>query len=179
MGDSAEYMVLAEDLQAQVFICRTLVSLGVEPRRIRRLPLPAGSGAGEQYVRVRYPAEVDSLRRRAAAKALLVHIDADPKSTVIGRHLELAAALNAAALPPRGANEPVVELVAKRNIETWLHCLAGTTVNEQDAYPKFAGREGACGIQAALFATHTRAQTSPLPTTPSLQDGLLEMRRLL
>ena len=93
MGNSAEYVILAEDLQAQVFIARALRALGVQPRQIRRLELPSGVRAGDDFVRQRYAREVDSYRRRSAAKALFVHVDADPGNSTRDRQEQLAAPL--------------------------------------------------------------------------------------
>jgi hypothetical protein len=173
-------VILAEDLQAQVFVAKLLGSLGVEPRQIRRLPLPAGKGgAGEQFVREHYPAEVASFRRRSAAKALIVHIDADPGYTVAQRHAQLAEALKQDLQAPRRADEGLIELVPKRNIETWLVCLGGQAVDEEQEYPKvMKGREASCAPHAARFADSIRSKQVLMPSSDSLEDGLAEMQRV-
>lgn len=93
VSNSAQYVVLCEDLQAQVFICRALIHAGANARRIRRLPLPSkvDGGAGDNFVITRYPQEVKAFRRQSARvkTALVTHIDADPKNTVAARHARL------------------------------------------------------------------------------------------
>lgn len=177
MADSAEYILVTEDLQARVFVRRALIAVGVERRKIRVRSLPSG-GAGDHHVRKEYPTEVLVFRRRLAAKALIVHIDADPKHSVLDRHRELERALHSSKQSLRTADEAIVELIPKRNIETWLDCLDGSTVDEETVYPKRPGRERECESAAKKFATDAKNGTRPLPTTPSLDDGLKEMKRL-
>ena len=129
MSDRAQFIVLCEDLQAEVFIRRALIHRGANPRRIRIVPRPSTGGAptlarstrgGHAYVVARYHVEVEAWRKQntKAATALVVHIDADPTHTVAERHAQLAAALKDAGVELRGTNEPIAELVPKRNIET-------------------------------------------------------------
>src|SRR5262245_18375594 len=87
-----------------------------ERRDIRLVPLPAGKGYGEQWVRQGYLAEVIGLRRRAANTALIVAIDADTIE-VEQRRRQLDAAASSLA------GEKIVHLIPKRNIETWILCL--------------------------------------------------------
>ena len=77
MSDRAQFVVLCEDRQAQVFIRRALMKRGVEARKMRLLPLP--SSAGDAYVLKEYPGQVKSFRsqRAKAAYGMVVHIDAD------------------------------------------------------------------------------------------------------
>ena len=192
----AQYVVLCEDLQAQVFIRRVLIHAGANRRRIRFVALPAtvAGGAGHAYVKGRYPAEVRAVRVKNAcvATCLVVHIDADDQS-VAYRHAELAAALKADAEQrnndgkPRGAEERIAELVPKRNIETWiyaldesLHAKSGEAVTEEKTYRKF-DLESQCARAAEAFAESVKTNTEPpmASAVPSLRDGVAELRRCL
>jgi hypothetical protein len=184
----AQYVVLCEDLQAQVFIRRVLLRCGVT--RIRCLPLPSTAvrGAGDDYVRKRYPRELQAWRaqRAAAATGLVVHIDADPGNTVAQRHAQLADAARQAKIAPRGPDDAIAELVPKRNVETWIYALDPTLaprpaqLDEHTEYRKLKDREHLAGAAATHFADHARAGTSPpeAAAVPSLTDGLSEFRRL-
>lgn len=190
MSDRAQFVVLCEDLQAQVFICRALVRAGANPRRIRKVPLPStvSGGAGHGYVVASYPREVKAFRRQnaSASTGLVAHIDADPTHTVAERHAQLAAALKASGEAPRGEKEPIAELVPKRNIETWIYALdtsrpvpEGRPLDEVEAYPKLPF-ESECAGAAEAFADHARLSTVPqrAGSVPSLRDGITEFRRL-
>jgi len=189
MGDTAEYIVLCEDLQAQTFVYRALRRSGVGVRQIRKLPLPSKTegGAGDAFVVAKYAAEVKSFRARAAAKGLVVHIDADMNS-VASRHARLADALREAGQKARGKTEPIAELVPKRNIETWIYALDTSlaarldrSLDEETDYRKLSGHQRDCATAAAALADGAKRGTLPeSPTaTPSLADGLQEFGRVL
>lgn len=190
MSDRAQFIVLCEDLQAQVFIRQALLRAGANRRRIRALPLPSedDGGAGEAYVVAKYPSEVKAFRTQnaSASTGLVVHIDADPTHTVLQRHAQLAATLAATVLMPRGPTERIAELVPKRNIETWIYALEARVVTGQEAqldettkYRKL-GNQSDCAAAAEAFADHAKARTAPATASnvPSLLDGLAEFRRL-
>jgi hypothetical protein len=190
MSSGVQFVVLCEDLQAQVFICRALIRAGANARRIRKVPLPStvAGGAGHAYVVANYPREVKAFRRQnaSASTALVAHIDADPTHTVAGRHAQLADALKAAGERHRQPTEPIAELVPKRNIETWIYALDGSlsaghvkSLNEVEAYPKIA-LQSECSRAAEAFADHARLNTAPqiAGSVPSLLDGIAEFRRL-
>lgn len=74
-----EVTILCEDVKHMSFTLRYLRRLGFNNRQIHfKLPA-AGRGAGEQWVRERYPAEVHNQRRRAnhTSASLIAVIDAD------------------------------------------------------------------------------------------------------
>lgn len=185
----AQFVVLCEDLQAQVFICRALVHAGANHRRIRRVALPStvSGGAGHAYVITNYPREVKAFRLQnaKASTCLIVHIDADPTHRVAERHTELATSLKKAGGAPRQQMEPIVELVPKRNIETWIYALDASLaseligpIDEIGAYPKFKA-ESKCAKAAEAFANlaNTNAHPAMAGAVPSLLDGIAEFKR--
>lgn len=182
MSRRAQYVILCEDLQSQVFLRRALLKRGIDTRRVRLLPLPAGRGSGEQYVLQRYAREVEAYRSQSAhlAVALIVHVDADPQNTVADRHTQLGVALQQAGQSPRSANEHISHIVPKRNVETWIHFyLNGPPVDEATEYAKYSGNESACWPAAERFSDEA-VQSSPSPGAPaSLVQGLQEFVRAL
>lgn len=147
-SSGAQYVVLCEDLQTQVFIRRALVRRGVNPRRIRLVDLPAADeGAGDAYVAKHYPEQARAHRNQAARThaALIVHMDADPANSVAARMNRLDQALVSAGMHPRGTQERISYLAPKRNIETWIHFyLDGPPIDESTEYAKYGGRESDC-----------------------------------
>ncbi len=124
-------VVLCEDAAHKLFIERWLKCRGVSNRRIRTVALPAGKGAGEKFVRDRYPVEVLAYRQsRFTSRQLIVAIDADTQS-VDYRLEQLAQSLKDRGMEDRQPSERICILVPKRNIETWVRVLIGDAVTEE------------------------------------------------
>jgi hypothetical protein len=174
----SQVVVLAEDLLQFNFARRYLMRLGLPSGVIRSAGFPAGRQAGEQWVRDKYAAEVIRLRQRQARGALVVVIDADRHRT--GRERQLAEILDQAAQPARGPEEPVAHFVPRRNIETWILCLTGETVDEDTDY-KSGNRPFASLVRLAAeeFYRWTRANAGPSAhSVPSLLAAIPEAMRL-
>jgi hypothetical protein len=175
------YVVLGEDIAHRNFVRRWLLAEGVEPRNIRLIPVPAGTGgAGDEHVRKTYPAEVAYYRRRANAQrvALVVVIDAD-RETVRHRQRQLDETLSGIGSPSRAGSERIAILVPKRNIETWLQALLGAPTEEETDYkPPFAGNTAdACAKAGPLFAAFLQRAPSDADL-PSLAVSRVEAARL-
>ncbi len=145
--------------------------MGHEARSIRTRICPAGSGAGEQYVRQNYPGELTEQRRRAAEhkSAMVVLIDADTEP-VARRHQQLDH------IAKREPGESVAVLVPKRNIETWLLFLCGEGVVEDVDYKGRAMPKRAEAIAAEQF--EAGVNRPPANWLPSLHDAATEARRI-
>lgn len=196
-------VVLCEDLQSFVFIRRALKRLGVPGHNIRERPFPDSTfqqsggtslrriddydvyACGSQHVRENVAREIAYVRTGLrGSKALVVHIDVDNTHangrSVRDRKSELDLACSAANVPPRAATEPIAILVPRRNIETWIENLAtAAIVHEHQQYPKLTDHEADCGPMAELFADHAKANTTPPNASPSLVDGLAEIRAVI
>ncbi|MCY4511277.1 MAG: hypothetical protein OXG35_30575 [Acidobacteria bacterium] len=145
-------------------------------RDITTLPLPGGNQSGEQWVRVRYPAELRAIRGRQRS-CLIVVTDADAGSTE-ARRAQLEAECRQQQIPPREDADPVVVVVPRRNIETWLAYLDGTQVDEVTAYPRLP-RERDCAAHAnRLYAMCHEDQRLIEPVPPSLREACKEYGRL-
>lgn len=178
--------VLCEDAQARAFAIQALTAYGFHRNAIRveALPSKVGGGAGHAWVVKHYPAQVKARRSAKAATSLVVQIDADDRS-VKERHAQLERACKDAQVEPRTPGEAVVELVPRRNIETWIYALdeelaATVTLDEREPLPKLA-YEGDCRDAARAFAEHALDHTEPetVVQVPSLVDGFEEFRRVV
>jgi hypothetical protein len=139
-----------------------------------------GRGSGEQFVRGRYASEVRAVRlQMAKTKACLIAvIDADTGS-VDDRRQQLQSALRDADEPPRAPAEPILNLIPRRNVETWILCLGGEPVDEVTDYRHHAGVDSSIRQAAQVLFDWTRPNaTLPTHCVPSLQSCLPEFGRI-
>ena len=172
-----EIIVLCEDKQQWVFIRQYLVSSGFRNNKIT--PLWTLSGSGEKFVRNQYAKEVKTLRSKnyRSSLRLVVMIDADVETTE--KHLqELATELEKAGLNERQSDEKIAVFIPKRNIETWIHYLMGTEVDETTAYAKF-NHESNCKPYIENLAQNICPVGLPLNAPPSLHHACDELKRIL
>jgi hypothetical protein len=147
---------------------------GCSTHKILLEPLPSGRGAGEQWVRERYPESVSELRRKSENMALIVVIDADTVEVAMRR-----SQLEEQLLSPRKGHERIVHLIPKRNIETWILCLDGEIVDEIESHRKDRGIEDRIGPATRVFYSWTRANAAiPSRCIPSLRAAIPEAQRL-
>ena len=179
MARVSDVVVLAEDERHQRFAFHYLKRLGnfSSPRFIIS---PSGRGSAEQFVRERYANEVREFRRRSAraSTALIVVIDSD-RGDISTRIAQLQEVLVAAQLQPRVCTEKIAHLIPKRNIETWILCLDGQTVDEESDYSGDQDVDSRIRGAALTFFQWTRPNaTIPQHCVPSLRTGVMEIRRL-
>jgi len=87
-------------------------------------------------------------------------------------------ALDDADLTPRELGEPILELVPKRNVETWIRCLNGIVADEERDY-KSEVSSGSIKSAAEKMFEWTRPHRSvPDVCVPSLRESLPEFRRI-
>jgi hypothetical protein len=124
---------------------------------------------------------VKAFRTRAAKAetALVVAIDADT-GTVATRQRQLAALLDSAEITPRLIAEPIVHLIPRRNVETWILCLTGTRVNEGTDYKTYdPGIDQRIKPAALKLFDWSRLNATPDPAcVSSLHDAIAELNRL-
>jgi hypothetical protein len=171
---------LVEGGRDQGFVRKYLVRRGIEKRAIRLVALPAGTQSGEQYVREKYAEQVGAFRWRStkAITWLIVAIDADNKDVAF-RARQLAQELIAHDLPPRNDNEAIVHLIPKRNIETWILCLTGEAVDEENDYSDDNRVSGRLPQASVILFDWSRRNATPSDwCVPSLHTAIPELRRL-
>ncbi len=171
-------VVLAEDRRHCSFVKRFLEQRGIDSGRIRLKPSPAGRGAGEQFVRRKFPTEVDYLRRRPhLCLGLVAVIDCDVR-TIQERQRQLDDALTSENQASRTNEEAIAVLMPRRNIETWIHHLRGNDVTETDDYaPNVQNQD----IRPAAdeFVSRCPHSLDAPETPPALYVACTELQRLL
>jgi hypothetical protein len=128
-------IVLAEDDHHERLIVRYLKNCGLTEHDIRVQTSPSGRGSAQSWVLKNFVRETSAYRNRQsrALTALIVITDADT-ATVQNRLSQLDQALQNSGKPALAKNENIARLIPKRNVETWILCLNGESVNEQDDY---------------------------------------------
>jgi hypothetical protein len=177
----AKIILLVEDINQENLLRRYLQQLGHHNRNMRPLKLPDGRGSGEQFVRERYASEVRAVRAQMTRTrtCLIVMIDADAGS-IDDRTQQLERALWDADEPPRRALEPILNLVPKRNVETWILCLNSAAVDEVNNYrhdPRI-GTQSIKQAASALFSWTRPNFVLPGFCVPSLRACEREFRRI-
>ncbi len=174
-----QFVILCEDSQQEVFARCFLYSRGVNRYQIRVERSPDGKGAGEQFVRENYPQEVRLYRSRSThlSNCLAVLIDAD-MTTMNQRLSELDNMLDNDSQSRRQKDEKIAIFVPKRNIETWIHYLKGSAVDEETTYPKL-NREGECKPEVKKLARREYPPGWPENAPPSLRAACGELQRIL
>ena len=173
---SARVVLLCEDRQTDSFVRRFLSCRGFSHHDVTTLPLPHGAQSGDQWVRERYPRELRAIRARQKAFLVIV-VDADNHSTE-DRRSELDRECARQGVPGRTSEDPVIVIVPRRNIETWLAWLGGDRVDEETTYPRLR-RESDCDPLARnLYRMCHKAQRLDEGAPPSLIEACEEYRRL-
>ena len=178
----ANKVVLVEDVDQQNLLYRYLDRCGHHARDCRFVrPARGLGGSGEKFVRDNYAQEVkacrSSLGRRASA-LLVVMIDADTETTE-RRASQLSAALQTAGMDARGNNEPIVVLIPKRHVETWIRALLGATVDEAQSYENPKPTRDDIKLAAETLYGWTRPNAAARPAfPPSLNDSRPEWRKI-
>ncbi|MDX1973960.1 MAG: hypothetical protein SFY68_15630 [Candidatus Sumerlaeia bacterium] len=183
MKSKYRIVILAEDLVPQNILYRFAKKLvDNDLRKIRKLALPAGKGAGEQFVRENFASEVQYLRQKGENIILLVHIDADMLS-VPERKSQLDEALQKSGMPERQKSEPIALVIPKRHTEAWLYWIEAQSeeVDESEDYKSKVRSPTPLQLNslAQFLFNHTRPNSPPPTTTPdSLGLALHELMRL-
>jgi hypothetical protein len=169
----ARVIILCEGIDDYDFARRALIRLGWN-RRFFEFRMTS-AGAGDQFVRENYAAEVRTQRARDRRK-LLVCTDAD-KLTVSQRAQTLAQALKATGQAARRPRGEVAHWIPRRNLETWIFLYSKGTVAENVDYK---GKVDQANLnEAAQGWGSDLARRSVTPRRcASLQTALLETDRI-
>ncbi len=135
-----------------------------------------GSQSGEQWVRTRYPRELKAIRGKQRAY-LIVVTDADTRSTE-ARRAQLESECERQQIPRRTDGDPVLVVVPRRNIETWLAYLGGTPVDEVTTYPRLYRARDCAAHANRLYVMCHDVQRLDEPAPPSLREACEEYRKL-
>lgn len=166
-------VILVEDTAQRDLLHHFLRACGLSSRQTHFKVSPSSHGSAEQYVRDEFPREIRDLRRRQWIDSMLIVMT--DTGTVAARRAELARALRPD--PPVEPGEPIVLLIPKRNVETWIRYCMGRRVDETTDYSRRKPEPSAIRDAAQCLLAAARAQ--PHPAAPdSLAQALPALRRI-
>ena len=167
---NAQLVILCEDQQQESFILRFLKKAGWSTRRIR---IEKGQGgSAEQFVRERFPIELDAYRkkRNQVGQAVIVMMDGDNRGVSV-RLTELDVECQTQKTETRRAGDRVAIFIPTWNIETWLFYLAGGVVDESKGnYPRL-DRQRNCRQHVNALLGMCESGRLRFPAPPSLESG--------
>ncbi|HEX4962009.1 MAG TPA: hypothetical protein VF173_14315 [Thermoanaerobaculia bacterium] len=166
MSRRVQLVLLCEDKQQEVFARRFLNAVGWETRAMRVEKAPPGRGAGEQFVRERFPRELKAHRSRPVSQALVVMMDGDAAGPA-ARLQQLGKVCREAGIAERAGDERVAVFIPTWNIETWLAYLEGRQVEEgRSDYPRLASeRDCQRHVEALVQMCRTEKLREPAPSS--------------
>jgi hypothetical protein len=110
-----------------------------------------------------------------------VIIDADLKSTQL-RAKQLSDELETAGQDARSEDDPIVVLIPKRHVETWIRALLGKSAEETTNYKRAPYRPPTSAdvknATAKLYEWTHPAAHAPLTSAPSLIASIPEWRKI-
>lgn len=172
---SVRIVLLCEDAATNTFVRRFLRRRQFKTRDITTLPIPHGSQSGEQWVREKYPSELQAIRSRQNA-FLIVVIDADTHTTQ-ARRSHLDNECRTQQVPARKQEDPVIIIVPRRNIETWFAYLGGESIDETVDYSAYKSKDPRPFAEELYRMCHEAQKLRP-PVPPSLDESCREYRKL-
>ncbi len=182
VSQNVQLVVLCEDRQHEVFIRRFLKLKWRDwsPRRMRVERSPRGHGSAEQFVRERFPRELQAYRSKSSQvrQGLIVMLDGDAAG--VERRLgSLVDSCRLKGVQPRNDDDRVAVFVPTWCIETWFVYLNGEEVDEARAdYPKL-NRERDCQEHVNRLMQMCHKGTLREPAPPSLKAACEEYRARL
>ena len=178
---ASQTILLCEDDPQERLVRTYLKACGLDtvpPSFVPRNASREVHGGNVDWVRREFPKELRACRHRHAAKAetlLIVVVDAD-KFEVGERRGHLLAD---PADSPVASKDPLVILIPRRHIETWIRAATGKKVNETDDYKNPEPAKSEIRAAARTIYDWARDQPKPGPTcVPSLHTSFPEWRRV-
>lgn len=170
-----QLVLLCEDSQHEAFVRRFLKRTGWSLHRLRVEKTSAGSG--EQFVRQRFPAELESYRRKRSRvdQALLVMTDGDQEGAA-GRMQKLDEECDKQDVRRRQPDDRAPVFIPTWNIETWLAYLDGEDVDESRKDYPYLPREGHCQRQVGALVQMCKQEQLREPPPASLKAACKEYR---
>ena len=174
---STTVLLCEDDLQEQL-VRSYLKECGLNtapPVFLPRNASRAVHGGNVGWVLREFPQELVACRRRHVAHAstlLIVVVDADD-NTIAQRRSYLAEH------SPISSTDPVVVLIPKRHIETWIRAALGQSVNENDSYKRPEPTKPE--VRDAAHQVHGWARDNPIPSPTCIESlvvSLPEWRRI-
>ena len=170
-----DIVLLCEDKLTDTFIRKFLSYRKFKHRHIRTVSIPK-AGSGEQWVRENFPDQLKFIRQRQKA-ILIVVTDADNLS-VDKRKSKLQEKCIDKRIPQLKKEDGVVQIIPRRNIETWLKYLStDADVDESKDYKQDMQARNCRPLAKALYEMCHVKQKLRQPAPPSLNNACEEYKK--
>jgi hypothetical protein len=137
-------------------------------------------GGNVGWVLREFPRQLEACRKRQTRAKTLLIVVADADSLGVDeRYRDLTRALQGAGLEAIAPSDPIVVLIPKRHVETWIHTTTGQPTNETDDYK--SDQPSKADLRVAAHIIHGWAHDIPEPDencVPSLRIALPEWRNI-
>ncbi len=174
----ANIIVLCEDKAHQNLLRRYLLRAGHKKHSFHFHV--AQQGSGSQFVQQEFPRQVAACRGTIGRKTrclLIVITDAD-NLTVQAREGVLQAELANSGQDAITAIEPVVLLIPKWHVESWIKCLLGEASNESEKAKPIITAEQISVAAGTLYDWARDGASVGKTCVPSLRIALPRWRRI-
>jgi hypothetical protein len=178
----SQIILLCEDDAHQRLALEYMKRCGINTRDVvPRVGSRMQKGSGKQWVIQEFPRQLHASRQRSsrARTLLVVLVDAD-EDTVAHREQSLWDRVSSAGYDPRRHDDPIVLLIPRWHVETWIRALLGQAVDEDQQY-KVWGFPSRDQMKTAAQTAYqwARENATPGPTcVPSLARALSEWRKI-
>lgn len=147
LSDRYQYYILCEDAQMDSFINAFLKCNGISSRKRYTIPIPAGQGCGEAFVRRKLPTEIKMLHSKNYNNlAVIACTDAD-KLSVANREKMLIDEVKKEFPKWENKDEMLIVWIPKKEIETWIEFFKDPEVDEEMEF-KHSGKPIECTDEA-------------------------------
>jgi hypothetical protein len=179
----SQTILLCED-RLQASLVRSYTErCGLNTKEPCFLPIIASErvrGGNVAWVLREFPRQLDACRKRQTRANTLLILVADANGRGVDeRYHDLDRALAGAELGPIVSSDPLVVLIPKRHIETWIRATTRKPTNETDDYK--SDEVGRAEVRGAAQIIHGWAHDSPSPDDdciPSLRKAFPEWRKI-
>jgi hypothetical protein len=175
------YILLGEDLSHARFLNELLKNVKGEFRADGRpIIAPKGQGSGAQFVKDRFAKEVQAFRSRKYQPnlGLIVIVDAD-QGTIGDRIRELKEALAKCEKDPIGQQEPILLVIPKWCMETWVVHLINGNAKEIENCQIYKNRIESKDYRIAARQFASDFRTPPGNWLPAMKHCAAEVSKWL
>ncbi len=177
LSNKYQYYILCEDAQMDSFINSFLKCNNINTRKRYTIPIPAGEGSGEAFVRSHLPREVRMLHVKKYINIVVIACTDADKLTVADREQKLVDQVKKEMPKWDYTNEMLLIWIPKREIETWIEYFKGGEVDEEMDF-KHDGNPSSCKEEAEKMFFYCSSQEQYTDVLPSLINAKKEFERV-
>ena len=177
LSDRYQYFILCEDVQMDSFINAFLKCNGIICRKRYTIPIPAGKGCGEAFVRHKLPTEIKMLHSKNYNSIVVIACADADKLSVSNREKMLVDEVKKELPKWESKKEMLLIWIPKKEIETWIAFFKESVVDEEMEF-KHSGHPVECVDEARKMYEYCRGEVEYESILPSLSRAKDEYCRV-